>query len=281
MRPVSNTLPSGVALAQATLATGPRLHFAERGPRRGVPILCLHGWPDSWFSFSRVVPLLPSDTWTLVLDQRGFGESERPPAGYGMDDFAADVVAFLDALRIERAVIVGHSFGSFVARHVAATSPQRVERLVLIGTGLSAANEVTRDVQASIRNLSDPVSAAFAREFQASTAHVPLPAAFFERIVEESLKLPARLWREIFDRLLAHDHVDGLARISAPTLLLWGDRDALFPRDDQEHVAAAIRGAQLVTYTETGHCPNWERPERVAADVSAFASGGQFRPSGV
>jgi pimeloyl-ACP methyl ester carboxylesterase len=56
----------------------------------------------------------------------------------------------------------------------------------------------------------------------------PVPPEFFERIVAESLKLPPRLWRLAIDSLVEHDDTQQLARIEAPTLLLWGDRDALF-----------------------------------------------------
>lgn len=252
------------------LATGPRLHYAERGVAGGPAMLFLHGWPDSWFSFSRVLPFLPRRHHALAVDQRGFGDSERPRDGYGIDDLASDAAAFLDAVGIERATVVGHSLGSFVARRVAVAHPGRVARLVLIGSGVSAVNPVTREVQAGLRDLPDPVPVEFAREFQASTAHVPLPAEFLERIVAESRKLPARLWREVFDGLLAFDDAAQLGRIAAPTLLLWGDRDGLFPREDQDGLASAIPGARLRIYPATGHCPNWERPEQVAADLDAF-----------
>jgi pimeloyl-ACP methyl ester carboxylesterase len=252
------------------LATGPRLHYVESGDADGQPVIFLHGWPDSSFSFRRVVPLLPPRLHAFILDQRGFGDSERPQDGYAIDSLAKDVVAFLDSKSLLRASLVGHSFGSFVARRVAIAHPDRVDRLVLIGTGFSPANPVMREVQASIRDLADPVSEQFARDFQSSTAYAPLPESFFDGIVGESLKLPARLWRETFDGLLAYDDAKELSRIAAPTLLIWGEHDALFSREDQDRVAAAIPVATLEVYPETGHCPNWERPERVAADLQAF-----------
>jgi pimeloyl-ACP methyl ester carboxylesterase len=256
--------------ATAPLATGPRIHYAEYGSADGEPILFLHGWPDSWFSYSRVVPLLPPRYRALVIDQRGFGDSEKPDRGYAVDDFAADAAAFLDAVSVERATVVGHSFGSFVARRLAITHPHRVSGLVLIGTGVSASNPVTRDVQAALRDLADVVPVAFARDFQASTVYTPVPEAFFERIVAESTKLPGRLWRAVFDGLLAHDGTAQWDRIAVPALLLWGDHDALFPGEDQDRLVKAIPRATLKIYEETGHCPNWERPELVAADIDAF-----------
>jgi pimeloyl-ACP methyl ester carboxylesterase len=86
---------------------------------------------------------------------------------------AADVVALLDALDIERAALVGHSFGSFVARWVAIAHPERVSALALIGTGFSTATPVTRDLQNALRELPDPTPESFARDFQASTIHRP------------------------------------------------------------------------------------------------------------
>jgi non-heme chloroperoxidase len=88
--------------------------------------------------------------------------------------------------------------------------------------------------------------------------------------VAESLKLPARLWREVLDGVIGFDDAADLGRIPAPTLLLWGDRDAVFPREEQERLVAAISNTRLLMYPETGHCPNWERPERVVHDLDSF-----------
>jgi non-heme chloroperoxidase len=253
----------------AALSNGPRLHYVERG-EGGDAIVFLHGWPDSWFSFSRVAELMPVGYRLLLLDQRGYGESDRPDAGYSIAGMAADVAAFLDALSIDRATVVGHSFGSFVARRVAIDYPSRVERLALIGSGWLGSNDVLRDVYASLRDLTDPVSRDFARDFQASTAFSPVPEPFFEKIVTESLKLPARLWPELLGSVLEYDDRSELGGISAPTLLLWGDRDALFSRDDQDRLAAAIPESTLRVYPEIGHCPNWECPDAVAGDIVSF-----------
>jgi pimeloyl-ACP methyl ester carboxylesterase len=96
------------------------------------------------------------------------------------------------------------------------------------------------------------------------------PEPFFDRIVTESLKLPARLWRQVFEAILAYDDVSQLNRLTTPTLPLWGEHDALFPRADQDRLVTLIPNATLTVYEETGHCPNWERPELVARDVQAF-----------
>lgn len=265
---------SAVKLAHVAVSTGVRIHYAESGHPGGEPILFVHGWPDSWFSFSLVMARLPHRLRALAIDQRGFGGSDRPESGYAIAELAGDVIAFLDALGIARATLVGHSFGSFVARQVALAHPPRVSSLVLIGTGFEpAANPVMIELQQSLRELPDPIPVAFARDFQSSTIHRPIPPDFFDRLIVESLKLPPRLWRLLIDRLVAFDDTRQLGRIVAPTLLLWGDHDALFTRDEQERFRAALPTARLKIYEDTGHCPNWERPAEVAADITAVASG--------
>jgi pimeloyl-ACP methyl ester carboxylesterase len=256
--------------AAVRIDTGPVLHFVEYGDPGGKPVVFLHGWPDSWYSWSRVLPLLSANIRALAIDQRGFGESDKPDTGYAIPQMAADVIAFLDALALQCATLVGHSFGSFVARRTALARPERVAGLVLIGTGFIPSNAVTRDVQKALRDLPDPIPVDFAREFQASTAYRPLPPDFFDRLIVEALKLPPPLWRRAFDGLLDYDDSPQLGQIAAPTLLLWGDRDALFSRVDQDRFLAALPAARLKVYEETGHCPNWEHPERVAAAIAGL-----------
>ena len=86
----------------------------------------------------------------------------------------------------------------------------------------------------------------------------------------ESLKLPPRLWRLVIDRLVEYDDSHRLSQIEAPTLLLWGDRDALFSQADQDRLMATLPAARLTVHEDTGHCPNWEQPERVAADIATL-----------
>ena len=181
---------------------------------------------------------------------RRFGTSGR---WVSVGDMAADIAAFFDALSIERATIVGHSFGSFVARRMAIDYPARVQRLILVGTGWLGSNDVLREVHASLRDLTDPVSPDFARDFQASTTFSPVPEPFFDQIVRENLKLPSRLWAELLGSVIRYDDRSEVGRISAPTLLLWGDHDALFSRDDQ--LARRRRNPSFYPADLSGHRP--------------------------
>ncbi|MGH9939167.1 MAG: alpha/beta fold hydrolase, partial [Blastocatellia bacterium] len=256
--------------ADARLTTGVRLRYAEGGAPEGRPIILLHGYTDSWFSFSRALPHFDPNWRVYILDQRGHGDSERPADGYTFQDFAADVIAFMDAKGIKRATLVGHSMGSFVAQGVAIAAPERVERLVLVGSATTVRNEAVAEFRQAVEKLDEPVPVEFAREFQVSTVHHPVPNEFMDRVVAESGKAPARVWKAVMAGMLAGDYKARLAEIRTPTLIVWGDRDAFFLRAEQDSLAAALPHAVLKVYPETGHCPNWERPEQFAQDLKDF-----------
>jgi pimeloyl-ACP methyl ester carboxylesterase len=166
-----------------------RLPYVEQGDASGIPVLLLHGVTDSWHSFEPVLPHLPASIRAFTLTQRGHGDASRPAAGYRFRDFAADLAAFLDALHLDAAVIAGHSMGSSVAQRFAMDYPERTLGLVLMGAfaTLPSNPEVRALWDTTISQLTDPVDAGFVRAFQQSTLARPVPHAFFDTVVQESL----------------------------------------------------------------------------------------------
>lgn len=253
------------------LKTGVRLHYVEQGDPNGPPVILLHGYSDSWVSYAPVLPLIDRKYHVYVPDQRGHGDSDRPTSGYTFPDFAGDVIAFMNAKGLKKATIVGHSMGSFVAQHVAAMAPERVEKLVLVGSAPAVRNDVVLQLQREVSALTDPVSPKFVREFQTSVVTKPVAGEFMDRLIEESLKVPARVWRDAMAGMLASNANVDLKKITAPTLIIWGDRETVFPnRSEQEVLLKAIPNAILKVYPATGHCPNWEEPNQFAKDLNDF-----------
>ena len=107
------------------------LSSAATGDPAGPALLLLPGPTDSWRSYEPVLEHLPASVRAIVVSQRGHGDSDKPPTGYRVQDFAVDVPMLLDALGIERAVLAGHSGSCLVARRVALDHPERVAGLVL------------------------------------------------------------------------------------------------------------------------------------------------------
>ena len=184
------------------LPTGVRVEYAEHGPADGAPVLFLHGYSDSWRSFEPVLPHLPASIRALAVTQRGHGDADRPYSGYGTSDFAADAVALLDSLGIGSAVVVGHSMGAAVAQRIALDHPGRVDGLVFAGGSTTWAHNtaIAGELASEVDVLTDPVDPEFAREFQAGTTAEPIDPALLDTYVDESCKLPARVWQAVMKR---------------------------------------------------------------------------------
>jgi pimeloyl-ACP methyl ester carboxylesterase len=252
------------------LPSGIRLRVGTYGEPENPAILWLHGYTDSWFSFSRILPLLPADVQVVVPDQRGHGESDKPADGYSVNEFAWDAVHLLDLVGIDSATVAGHSMGSFVAQRMAVIAPERVARLVLVGSAARIRNAAVLELAEAVAAFSEPVPVEFVRDFQQSTCYRPVPAAFLDRVVSESRKVPSRVWKSILSRMLSSDWTTDVGRIRCPTLVLGGDRDAVFSRSEQEALAASIPRATLSIRTEVGHSPHWETPEEFTKELLAF-----------
>jgi pimeloyl-ACP methyl ester carboxylesterase len=256
-----------------SLPTGVRLEYVERGPSDGVPVIFLHGVTDSWRSFGPLLRRLPASIRAFAISQRGHGESSKPEAGYRYTDFSEDVRAFMDAMALPRAVVVGHSMGASVAQRFIVDHPGRVQRLVLMGSFATIHGNATvaEFVDSAIRPLTDPISPDFAREWQMSTVAQPVDERFFDTVVQETLKVPARVWHQAFEGFLqTPDFTRELRSVSVPVLLFWGDRDAYAVRADQDALLKAMPTARLVAYEGVGHAIHWEEPQRVADTLVAF-----------
>jgi pimeloyl-ACP methyl ester carboxylesterase len=249
--------------ARLRLRSGLHLKVVDRGPIDGRPVLMLHGWSDSAWSFSRVLPLLAPDIRAIVPDQRGQGDSDRPLQGYEMSSLAGDAIDLLDALEMPRATIVGHSMGGFVAHHLAAIAPERVERLILVSSAMDPRVESVTTLREMVDAIIDPVDPLFVRNFQASTLANDVPEPFFHQVLEESLKLPARVWKALYRGFVDTEPADPRL-VTCPVDVLWGDLDQFFAREDEERTVRAHPGARLTVLEGVGHALHWEEPQALA-----------------
>ncbi len=235
------------------------------------PVICLHGITAQHRAFNAFARHLGPSRVVVGVDLRGRGDSAKPDSGYGLEAHAGDVIRVLDHLGLQRAVIVGHSMGSIVAMRLALDAPERVEKLVLVAAKPSYGDPALDVYYDEMEALSDPVDPEFVRGFQESTLARPVPDGLIDRVVDESLKLPARVWHGLLGPTLRVDHSADLARIAVPTLLAWGDRDEIATRADQETLLAALPDARLRNYAGGGHAFHWEDPAAFARDLAEFA----------
>jgi pimeloyl-ACP methyl ester carboxylesterase len=251
------------------LSTGLTVAHVAVGPSSATPVLLLHAWGESGRSFGRLLRLLPDNVHAFAIDQRGHGDAEVPQTGYSLAEFADDVVAFMDAVGLSSAVLLGSSSGGYVAQQVAVTNPRRVAGLVLVGSPRTLRG---RPLFAhEVDQLSDPVDAAWVRKSLTwFPRHHEVSEWYIEDRVQDGARIPAHVWRETFDGLCNARPPTDMGTISCPALIVWGDRDELLSREQEEDLAEAIPGSRLVVYESTGHLVLWEQPERLAHDLGAF-----------
>lgn len=259
----------------AVLGNGVNLSYLEKGDPQGIPLILLPGIADSFRVFDLLLGHLPDDLHVLALSPRGHGDSDAPQSGYRTADFSKDLELFMDVLGLDKGVILGASSGGFVARHFAITCPDRTLGLVLLGSPamLSDKPAVKKAWDEAISRLTDPVDPGFIRGFAKEDTQDLVPEDFREMMIGENLKVPARVWIQTTEGLLEETFPDDLARIGSPALLLWGEKDTIVTRAEQEGVASEIRGARLVVLEGLGHMLYWEGPERVAKEIEAFVRG--------
>lgn len=253
---------------------GVALEFVRQGAGTGDPIICLHGVTDSWRSFEPVFATLSPEIEAYAVSQRGHGDSERPDAGYELENLARDVAGFMRSLGIERAVIVGHSMGSIVAQRFAIDFPDMVSAVILMGpiSNLAGNSDVQAFYEEAVRPLQDQVDPELARAFQESTLAQPIDPALLDLFIAESLKVPARVWKAAFEGFKDVNLIPELQSVEAPALILWGDQDSFGRRQEQDAIAAALPNSRLVIFGNQGHAFHWEVPDLVAREIEAFVS---------
>jgi pimeloyl-ACP methyl ester carboxylesterase/tetratricopeptide (TPR) repeat protein len=269
----ADRVKEGVVVKSIALPTGVTLQYVEQGNASGVPIVFLHGVTDSWRSFDPLLEHLPPDVHALAVTARGHGHSSKPPEGYRYGDMSEDLRAFMDALELPTAVIVGHSMGSMVAQRFAIDHPSRLAGLVLMGSFKTLHRHAALQEfwDTALSTLADPIAPGLARDFQVSTLAREIPAEFLDVMVNESLTVPARVWRELFKGFLeTPDFSREVGSVTAPTLIAWGEKDSYALRADQEALRSTIAGSRLIIYPGAGHAFHWEDPRRFAADLVAF-----------
>lgn len=129
---VLNDLPAVPGVDHDVVETSRlRMHVARAGGA-GPPLLLLHGWPQHWYAWRRVIPRLAERYSVLCPDLRGLGWTEAPSGGYGWESLSSDVLALLDALELRRVFLIGHDFGVHAGFLVCLHAPERVERFVAL-----------------------------------------------------------------------------------------------------------------------------------------------------
>ncbi len=256
---------------EVRLPNGIKLAYVDAGNPNGDPLLLLHGYTDSSRSFSPMVPHLGRYR-LLIPDQRGHGASDAPECCYGSTQFAHDAKLLLDALKIDRAAVAGHSLGSMVAMSLAAEYPDRVTKVVLIGS--TALVPVKRgdwlyDQATAMRGPLDPATQ-FAKDWHPANQPTAVEKTFAEAVNADLYRIPPHVWRGVMRELAYVPAGRHAPDVKSPVLIISGGKDALFPVEHHQSLLEAFPQAKARVFDDLGHNPNWERPEEVASTIAEF-----------
>jgi pimeloyl-ACP methyl ester carboxylesterase len=290
----SRQMPEVAGVEHRYIETGRlRVHIAESGS--GPPLLLLHGWPQHWYAWRKLIPLLAGSRRLICPDLRGFGWTDAPAGGYRTACLTADVVALLDALELGRVDVIGHGEGGRVGFELCLSQPRRVQRLVTLGamhpypsrrlvaphawrywwTPLVETSRLGRRV---IRHLPAVTRAVL----RASAAR---PGALSETVLEEfvaSVREPARARasERLMHEFAYHEMLPAIGganhsrRLRVPALMLNGERDFFVPARSLGGSGPYADDLRVQVVPDAGHLLAEECPETVAAAALAFLNEG-------
>jgi pimeloyl-ACP methyl ester carboxylesterase len=262
---------------------GVRVRYYEMGS--GPPLVLVHGWLVNSKEWSLVIPGLAKRFRVIAPDLPGFGESDYPTEfRYDREGYAETLCNLLAGLEIPRAHVAGHSFGGAVSIVFAADYPERVDRLALINT-ISYPFNVPLSGRIALFPVVGPFL--FKRLYSRSVFH-----DYFKRSVfAPGFKYDRAMVDAYYDRFSPPAARDAayrvlpvttdltslgpkISKVRAPTLILWGEQDPMFPVALGTRLSREITGSQLKTLAGCGHAPPEEMPERTIEMLEHHFSNG-------
>ena len=273
------------------LPGGFHVHYRDEGNPSGPLLVLLHGFGDSFTSWEGWARELKPKFHLITLDFPGHGLT-RAPAGYelsgaGLADF---VDSFAATLSLPKFAVAGNSMGGGVAWQLAVRHPERVAALILVDAAGFPNEKPPAEIPLAFKILQYPIGRAILRNID----NRPLiDAGLKTDVYDKSLITPFIVdrWAE-FQRAPGHRAIlmsinpraqtsttaELLSAIKVPTLVLHGESDVLIEVGSARKFAAAIPGAKLIVYSQVGHLPQIEIPQKSAADAAAFLSEALVRP---
>jgi len=258
---------------------GVRVHYQEKGT--GTPLVLLHGFTSSTYSWKDVFGPLSQDFRVIAVDLKGFGFSGKPDGDYSRAAQATLVAHLLDHLNIEKSWLCGSSMGGEIALNLALQNPQRVAGLILIDSG---GVEVSGSGSLAPRYLLMPVVGRVLTALALTSDKLVrqgLEKSFYDRTKVTNERV-ANYYRPLQTRagqlaaIRARAQADqspieqDLNRINAPSLIIWGAQDALIPLAAGIRMNKLIKDSQLRIFDSCGHLPQEEMPARVVEEITNF-----------
>ena len=253
------------------------VRYRDEGPREAQPLLMVHGFTSSLETWDALAENLNQDYRVIRLDLSGHGlTGPDPQSRYSNADTVAFLNDFINTLDLKNPVLIGNSLGGLVSWRLAEEYPEKVSKLVLISPGGFSINGVT-DTPVSVPMILKLylTKAPMAGVKQATTALYADPAKLTEKrltTLHDMMLQPGN--GEAFvarlEQFTLPDPSSDLAKVSAPTLIIWGQKDKMISVDQANQFLEAMPNATLKFYDNAGHVPQEETPDQLATDIRGF-----------
>jgi len=251
---------------QKVSVNGISLAYERRGT--GAPLLLVHGFPLDHTEWEPLLPHLEDDFDIIMPDLRGFGRSDAPEGAYTVEQMATDLAALLDALKIQKTYIVGHSMGGYVTLAFARFYPERVLGLGMVGSQAAAdsaeskAKRYATVSEVAVNGVS--AVAGMSEKLSANPAHIGF---FREMILRQP---PSGVMGALMAMAERPDSGELFSTFGFPVILVHGLADALIPSERSRQMKELLPKANLVELPDVGHSPALEAPAETARALSKF-----------
>ncbi|MFZ2961471.1 MAG: alpha/beta hydrolase [Candidatus Ozemobacteraceae bacterium] len=259
------------------LPDGTKIFYRSLGSGT-VPLVFIHGYSTSSAFWEKVLPRLGGDVKAYALDQRGFGASDKPETGYRLDDLADDIIGFLDALKIEKAVFVGHSMGGSVLQHLAVRNPERILALVLSNAFARTLppKGLTENVKKRIDGYGDPEKnrAIFQSSMTKYVDAANVASGDLDLFINIGLQASNNALKKTLESLYNTPAlaVEKLSALAVPVLIVTATHDPFSSFEHSVALTDAFGNSRLVVIPRCGHSPMWEKPELFTEALVSFLS---------
>lgn len=268
-------------LSQTYINIGEMNLYCEYKLSDKPPILLIHGFASSSYTFRKIIPLLEKQYSVIAVDLPGFGKSEKSTSFvYSTSNYAKVMLACMDEFQLTCAHIIAHSMGDQIALQMARISPERIKKLVLLNSSGYFRKAKRLAVYSSYLPLFDKFIYAYIHR---KKVYDYLQNTLFntqlineELIYEFSKPLTEKNFYKSLIRLLRHREGDlssyQLQDIHHPVLLIWGKEDRVIPLKVGQRLVNDLPDAQLITYEKTGHFITEERPKQIFNNILSHIS---------
>ena len=235
-------------------------------------LVFLHYWGGSSRTWGETISLLGLPNRIVALDLRGWGDSDKPPHGYGIGELADDVSAAIAALNLTRYVLIGHSMGGKIAQVYASRTPIGCVGLILVAPSPACGVRIPEQQRLGMLSAYESGASVEGTLDQVLTAQ-PLTGELRRRTIEDSLRGSPGAKHAWPAASLAEDVSHDLARITVPTLVIGAELDRVDPVAMLEvEVVAKIAGSVLHVIAGSGHLLPLEAPAQLAACIAEFVA---------